>query len=615
MKSNKKFIILSITLALCILLSGCNKTEDAETVTETDIIETTPETEEPAPSEYTIVSGKEAIFSIVRPQELTASDIPVAAAIEIRKFINDRTGVSPKLGDDWKAADAEYDSKAFEILVGATAHPESAAVMSSIGYGDYAIRAVGNKIVVFSYTDAGYEEAIKKVKNLLAKGIEKADDGSVTLTLAAEDLNVVGTVEKMTASLPNYAGGKTKAVVNAGDRCYEIIIEETNSYQYKNYLSVLASGGYKTHSENDIAGNLFSTLYNGTYTVNAGFYKNQEEVRIIIEPFEDDTLPLGKSDEKAITTPLLTMIGLDNLIGGEYQKNGLCLVYRLSDGSFIIVDGGHTEDASVSANDILTVLREQSAGYAKSDSDIRIAAWIITHPHSDHFGALVKGYTMFSKIKIERIFGNFWPEDTFLSLQAAKDTFAPGKYTTYNQAVGLAENIGADYVVPHAGQVWYFGNTAFEFLYTLESFLPRTTPTFNTCSLIFRTVTTDESGKEYSVMVTGDATGYTMEIIAETYGEELKCDLVQLAHHGSITSGNNGGTQLAYTLMKPSVLFWPVGNDHYNTCKDYTYNHALLEGKNPNFAELYIAGWQGNRVTITLPYTLGTAEKKVVLEP
>ena len=311
----------------------------------------------------------------------------------------------------------------------------------------------------------------------------------------------------------------------------------------------------------------------------------------------------------------LTMIGLDNLVSGEYQNNGLCLIYRLEDGSFVIVDGGHSEDAAISATDIVNALREQSKDYAKSDSDIRIAAWIITHPHSDHFGTFVKAYSQFTKFKVERVFANFWDSVTFEAFKSAKDTFAPGKYTTYSQTPTIAAKLGAKYIVPHVGQVWWIGGTRFEFLYTLESFLPRTTPTFNTCSLIFRTVTTDKSGKDYTVMVTGDATGYTMQIIADTFGKALKCDVVQLAHHGSITSGNNGGTQKAYELMSPSVLLWPVGDQHYSTVKEYTYNHVLYDSRNPNFAELYIAGWQGNTVTISLPYTLGTAERKIVVEP
>ncbi len=610
----KLLALLAGILILSSALFACAEDipTDTTSLTETteQIITEAPETEAPAPSEYTILSGKEGLFSIVRPEELDSSDIAVTTAIEIRKFIKDRTGVSLKLGDDWIAAGQEHDPKTFEILVGATSHPESAEVLASIGYGDYAIRAVGNKIVVVSYSDVGYEEALKKFTTLLRTGIKDEK-----LTLAAEDINIVGTVEKMTASLPHYTGGEINAVSNAGDGCYCVVIGETNADEYKTYLSALAGEGYKTHASNDIAGNLFSTLYTDKYTVNAGFYKNYEEVRIVIEPFSENTLPLAKSDFAAVTTPQLTMIGLDNLIGADYQNNGLCLVYRLADGSFVIVDGGHSEDAAVSAADIISALREQSKDYAKTDADIRIAAWIITHPHSDHFGTLVKGYSQFTKFKVERVFANFWDEGTFEAFKSAKDTFASGKYTTYTQTPGIAEKLGAEYIVPHVGQAWWIGGTKFEFLYTLESFLPRSTPTFNTSSLIFRSVTTDASGKEYKVMVTGDGTGYTMQIIADTFKEELKCDVVQLAHHGSITSGNSGGTQKAYEYMSPSVLFWPVGQKHYATVKEYTYNHVLHDSRNPNFAELYIAGWQGNSVTISLPYTLGTAQKRVVLEP
>lgn len=619
MKSKFRMIalIFALLISVSVILSGCDGGEAETTAPEVieTVPETLPETEAPAPSEYTLLSGNEGIFSIVRPEELDSSDVVVSTAVEIRKFIKDRTGVSLKLGDDWIAAGKEHDPDAFEILVGATSHPESAEVLASIGYGDYAIRAVGNKIVVVSYSDVGYEEALKEFTSLLRSGVAKADDGSLSLTLAAEDIDLVGTVEKMTASLPLYEGGEIVTVSNAGDGCYCIVIGETNADEYNAYLSALAGEGYKTHSTNDIAGNLFSTLHTEKYTVNAGFYKNSEEVRVIIEPFSENTLPLARKDFSAVTTPQLTMIGLDNLIGADYQNNGLCLLYRLADGSFVIVDGGHSEDAALSANDIISAMREQSKDYASSDSDIRIAAWIITHPHSDHFGTLVKGYTLFTKFKVERVFGNFWDEGTFEAFKSAKDTFASGKYTTYSQTPSIAEKLGAEYVVPHVGQAWWIGGTKFEFLYTLESFLPRSTPTFNTSSLIFRTVTTDASGKDYKVMVTGDGTGYTMQIIADTFKGELKCDVVQLAHHGSITSGNSGGTQKAYEYMSPSVLFWPVGEKHYATVKEYTYNHVLLDSRNPNFAELYIAGWQGNSVTISLPYTLGTAQKKVVLEP
>ena len=127
-------ILIALILALCAILTGCDGGEEttAPEVIET-VPETVPETEAPALSEYTILSGKEGLFKIVRPEELDSSDVAVSAAVEIRKFINDRTGVSLKLGDDWIAAGAEHNAEAFEILVGATSYPESAEVMTSIG--------------------------------------------------------------------------------------------------------------------------------------------------------------------------------------------------------------------------------------------------------------------------------------------------------------------------------------------------------------------------------------------------------------------------------------------------------------------------------------------------
>ena len=67
--------------------------------------------------------------------------------------------------------------------------------------------------------------------------------------------------------------------------------------------------------------------------------------------------------------------------------------------------------------------------------------------------------------------------------------------------------------------------------------------------------------------------------------------------------------------MKPSVILWPVGQNHFSTVSANTYNHVLLEGKNPNYAELYVAGWQGNTVTLPLPYTIGTAVTNNIVEP
>ena len=616
MKFNFKLIALLLALMLAFAaFVGCNTEEPADETTAAIIEETeAPETEPSAPTEFELITAGTSNVRLVRPADLPTDDMSVKVAIEIRKIINNTTDVSPELADDWIKDGQSYDSSTLEILFGATGYPETAEAIKDLAYGEYTIKAIGNKIVVFSYTDSGYTKAMNTLTSLIRSSVTDADGGKKSLTIAVDQLNIVKQSEAMTSSLPRYEGGEFSSVTDMGDGTYGVIIKNTNAEEYSAYLDKLANAGYQTWSTNEIVGNKFAVLYTDKYTVNAGYYSTKE-VRVIIEPFEEDTLPTKKSDAAPVTTSQISMIGVEGIYSGEYQQNGMCIIYRLSDGSFVIVDGGHHGNSGIYANNIINALREQSKDYAKTDKDITIAAWIISHPHTDHFGTLMNEYKQFTKFNFERIMVNFWPEAAFTTAQNKTASFATGKYVNYNKTVSVAREIGVDYVVPHIGQVWWFGDTAFEILYTLDAYLPTVANAFNTSSIVFRSITKDASGKETIAIITGDATGHAFNICNQLYRTELACDILQVAHHGGGTGGSNSGTQSAYSLMKPSVILWPVGANHFSTVSANTYNHVLLEGKNPNYAELYVAGWQGNTVTIPLPYTLGTAVTNNIVEP
>ncbi len=621
MKNNSRLIllILMILAAIAVAFTGCSQDGDSGTTPPSQSSESIPETDAgaAAPEEYTIVSGGEALFKIVRPADLESRDIPVRAALSIKKLITEQTDVSLKLGDDWITPGTEHDAEAFEILVGYTSYPETAEVAASISYGQYAVRAVGNKIVVFSYSEEGYEKAVGKLTYLLKNAVSTEADGSKTIKLASASIDAIGTVDEMTSTLPMYAGGVFSSVTDMGDDCYGLIIEDTTKEQYDAYVKLLSDGGYTTYSTNEIVGSHFTVLYNDNYTVNAGFYNNINEVRVIIEPFEDDTLPTKKSNDAPVTTTQLTMLGVEGIYNGDYQNNGLSLIYRLSDGSFVIVDGGHSGNSAIYAVNIVKALREQSKDYTKSSKDIRIAAWIITHPHSDHSGTLVKEYKRFTEFTVERVMTNFWPSSAFENNKNDQSNFS-GNFSSHTNTRSVADALDADYVVPHVGQVWSFGDTEFEFLYTIESFLPRMAVVYNTSSLVFRTTTTDASGKQSSTFIPGDATGEALELCTKTFGDYLKSDIVQVTHHGLGNGGAENKISAAYSLIKPSVVLWPLGMHRYNAASvDYvaTFNHALFKAQNPEFAELYISGWQGNSVTLPLPYTLGTAVTNNIVEP
>ena len=617
-----KFKLLALLLALILALSavGCNTSDSGDSTSGADVTDSSPVEETTsdiasAPAVYTLVENGVANVRVVRPSDLKTDDMAVEAAIEIRKNINTVTGASPELADDWLKNGESHDSTTVELLIGPTNYPETAEAIKDLTYGEYTVKAVGNKIVVFSYTESGYGKAINALISLFRSSVTDGADGKKTLAIPSESLNIVKQSEAMPSALPSFEGGKFSSVTDMGDGTYGVIIKNASTDDYNKYLAKLAGAGYQTWSTNEIVGSHFATLYTDKYTVNAGYYNGLGEVRIIIEEFEDDTLPTKKSDAAPVTTSQITMIGVEGIYSGDYQQNGMCIIYRLSDGSFVIVDGGHHGNSGIYANNIINALREQSKDYAKTDKDITIAAWIISHPHTDHFGTLMNEYKQFTKFNFERIMCSFWPEAAFETAKKTTSSFAEGKYVNYNKTVSVAREIGVDYVVPHVGQVWWFGDTAFEILYTLDSYLPTVANAFNTCSIVFRTITSDASGKSTTAIITGDATGHVFNICNAMYKSELKCDILQVAHHGGGTGGANSGTQSAYSLMKPSVILWPVGQNHFSTVSANTYNHVLLEGKNPNYAELYVAGWQGNTVTLPLPYTLGTAITNNIVEP
>ena len=617
-----RFRLLALFLALVLTASlfvGCtpedSNNESTEAPAASDNVTEAPETEAPETNEYTLMLNGEGTSRIVRSSEADNEDLSVRIAIDIRKYIMNSTGISLDLGDDWVKDGVSFDRDKVEILVGNTAYPETAEIVDTLTYGQYAIKCVGKKIVVFSYTDNGYAKALNKLQSIITKNTVKNDDGTCTITIPAEELDVVANADKMTAALPVYKSGKFSSITDMGDGCYGVIIKSTTEDAYFAYVEDLKAAGFTAYADNDISGSKFTTLYNAEYTVNAGFYKSSKEVRVIIEPFKESTLQTKKSDAAPVTTSQITMLGVEGIYNGGYQQNGMCIIYRLSDGSFVIVDGGHHGNSGIYAANIISTLREQSKDYAKSDKDITIAAWIISHPHTDHFGTLMNEYKQFTKFNFERIMVNFWPEAAFETAKSTTASFADGLYKNYNKTVSVAKEIGVDYVVPHVGQVWWFGDTSFEILYTIESYLPKVANAFNTSSIIFRSATSDSNGKETTAIITGDATGHAFAICNKLYGKDLQCDIMQVAHHGGGTGGANSDTKAAYVNMKPSVILWPVGQNHYETVAANAYNKVLFQGENPNYAELYVAGWQGNAVTLPLPYTIGTAITNNIVEP
>ncbi len=611
--------LISLLLALVMLLAAavaCKPTGPSDDTTQDpDGSNTADTTTAPARESFELIKDGVAQITIIRHADLPTSHPDVAAAIDIRNAIKELlTDSDVRISDDWLMPGTTHDPDAVEILVGDTNYDETSTVASGMSYGDSAVRAVGNKIVVFGYSNDTISAAVEKLCMLIKVNTKDGESaGTKTVSIPAADLNWTTTYNKALSVIPYYDGAEFSDYYDPGDDCHEIILNKADPEDYAAYIATLEKSGFTKYTDNNMNGNLFTTLYNDKHTLNVGYYKNNNQTRIIVEPYSDKTLIGLESDNKykKVTTSQITMIGCEYQSGvnengnPKYAGNGLSMIIRLCDGRFVVIDAGFNTKAC--ANNISNTLIKQSRDYVKSITEITIAAWIITHSHGDHYGSFAGKTETFKPFKVERLICNFMSENE----RAASISKYPDNWSTTEgggspNVIAAAEELGAEVIIAHVGQRFYFADTVFEVLYTLESYAPSAVNALNTTSLVILATTTDpDTGKSTKTMITGDATGPAFAICNAMYGKYMKCDIVQVAHHGYSTWGQSASTASAYTFMAPTTVLWPQGLNAYPSYKDLSYNVTLHNSSNPNWKETYVAGWSGSITTVPLPYTYG----------
>ena len=103
-------------------------------------------------------------------------------------------------------------------------------------------------------------------------------------------------------------------------------------------------------------------------------------------------------------------------------------------------------------------------------------------------------------------------------------------------------------------------------------------------------------------MVMGDVTGPAMAICNKIYGKDMRAQVVQVAHHGYQTWGNDAAMKSTYGYMSPEIVLWPMGLNAYPTYKEKAYNKVLWDGTNKNLQQVFVAGWNGTQYIVPLPY-------------
>ncbi len=201
---------------------------------------------------------------------------------------------------------------------------------------------------------------------------------------------------------------------------------------------------------------------------------------------------------------------------------------ELPNGQNVLIDGG--PDSS------------ETGGLAKflaQKNITRISHVVLTHPHADHYKGL---QYVFSHLKVE----NFY------------DTRMDNTGTSADEALrGQAKDLGVNLVYPAPGDKLSWGPGGVEAKVFNSCPQPVSSgdgKAINDCSITIRLAYQDTS-----VLFVGDTQADVEARMVETFGAELKSDVLKVGHHGS--AGSSSDPFLA--AVQPKRAYIEVGQNNY----------------------------------------------------
>ncbi len=239
--------------------------------------------------------------------------------------------------------------------------------------------------------------------------------------------------------------------------------------------------------------------------------------------------------------------------GVPWLSSGMGYVIVTDSGHLIIIDGGHDKDAE----EFISLLESYAHGIPVVDT------WIITHPHKDHYGVLFeisKRSELSDRVKILNVVSRFPEEFTDEDGDTVHDAIA-------GMTSALA-SIGAGHFVPEEGDILDVDGIKIHFLYVPDDCSWLDGP--NQLSLIF---TLDSKMKR--VIFTGDAYRRNLQYVFDRHKSRLKCDMVQMPHHGLCDTGHKG----FYDAVDADTVLIPVSKAGYRCMNSGRYGDAAAANK------------------------------------
>ena len=300
--------------------------------------------------------------------------------------------------------------------------------------------------------------------------------------------------------------------------------------------------GYELYGYKVLNGNHFATYVKGKKLSHIYWIECERELNVVQSDNCGEAMP-PKTPE--VTT-------------GEYktsvtqlqspEDNGMGYAVQLADGSFILYDGGYDHRADEMWNTLVTL----NGG----EENIVIRAWLITHSHGDHYQCFSNFSNKYAdKVTLERV----------MISPISKEDMGGDTYLHDGVKTDIQKFDGAKILYVHTGMTFSFCNVNMEILFAPEELYISDSRwgsglvnliDNNSSSVVSRVYTDD-----YSAIFLGDATNHVANRMLIYYGDYLKSDMCQAAHHGF-----ESFPLIGYRHIKASIMWYPTTQE----CYDYT---------------------------------------------
>ncbi len=354
---------------------------------------------------------------------------------------------------------------------------------------------------------------------------------------------------------------------------------------FDGYRELLTDAGFAVIQENTIGTCRFVTLRREDTALQLCDLAPRGEMRVCAH--RADRLLLPENGEQGNVPAAISMV---NLYPHHADGNdiGMCFLFTLADGSFLVYDGGCLVDGA-------QVLRALQTRNRRDDGKIVIAGWIFTHDHGDHTGALeaLSQLPEAADITLEAVL--YHPEgDAYLW----RSRFDP-----YHWAIGPADNFVPEkmaayakkfagetrFLQPCMGQKLRFRNAEVEVLFAGgRDLFPRMVDNFNDTSLVTRVTLGGQR-----VLMLADCAKDGGNVLLELFAGSFDCDILQVSHHGL-----GGICHEFYPGMQTKVALWPTTQKTID--RNDLANRPQNEGLLGRVRQTLLA--DGRMQTLYLPY-------------